>query len=94
MVRKMMIALVAVAAVIAGSIDAASARGGGHGGGGHGGMGHGSFGGHSFGHFGGARGFGFRDRFAFGAAYPYGYYDDCYTRVWTRWGWRQQYVCY
>lgn len=31
----------------------------------------------------------------FGVAYPYGYYDDgCYARVWTRWGWRWQYVCY
>ena len=37
----------------------------------------------------------FRTRFAFfGAPYGYGYYDDCYARVWTRWGWRWQYVCY
>ena len=37
----------------------------------------------------------FRNRFAFfGAAYPYGYYDNCYTRVWTQWGWRWQNVCY
>jgi hypothetical protein len=37
----------------------------------------------------------FRNRFAFvGAAFPYGYYDSCYTRVWTPWGWRWQSVCY
>jgi hypothetical protein len=40
----------------------------------------------------------FRNRFAFfGAGFPYGYYnyyDDCYGRVWTRWGWRWQYTCY
>jgi hypothetical protein len=34
-----------------------------------------------------------RNRFAFiGAGWPY--YDDCYTRVWTPWGWRWNYVCY
>jgi hypothetical protein len=44
--------------------------------------------------------FGFRhhfvhNRFAFiGGAYPYGYDDDCYSRVWTPWGWRWQYACY
>ena len=27
------------------------------------------------------------------AGYPYGYYDSCYERVWTRWGWRLVYVC-
>jgi len=27
------------------------------------------------------------------AAYPYGYYDSCYERIWTRWGWRLTYVC-
>jgi hypothetical protein len=33
------------------------------------------------------------NRFAFvGAGWPY--YDDCYTRVWTPWGWRWNYVCY
>jgi hypothetical protein len=32
--------------------------------------------------------------FVFAAAgYPYGYYDSCYERVWTRWGWRLTYVC-
>jgi hypothetical protein len=36
----------------------------------------------------------FRNRFAVFAGYPYGYYDDCYSRVWTRWGWRWQSVCY
>jgi hypothetical protein len=30
-------------------------------------------------------------RFAFVGG---GYYDDCYTRVWTRWGWRWIYACY
>jgi hypothetical protein len=36
-----------------------------------------------------------RHRFAFvGAGYPYGYYDDCYARVWTAWGWSWRYVCY
>jgi len=39
----------------------------------------------------------FRNRFAFfvGAGFPaYSYFDDCYSRVWTPWGWRWQYVCY
>jgi hypothetical protein len=37
----------------------------------------------------------FGPRFAFfGAGYPYGYYDGCYSRVWTPWGWRWRYVCY
>jgi hypothetical protein len=44
----------------------------------------------------------FRNRFAFafGAAFPYdyydygSYYDNCYERVWTRWGWRWINVCY
>jgi hypothetical protein len=27
------------------------------------------------------------------AGYPYGYYDSCYERIWTRWGWRLTYVC-
>ena len=37
----------------------------------------------------------FGPRFAFvGAGFPYGYYDDCYARVWTPWGWRWRYVCY
>jgi len=37
----------------------------------------------------------FRNRFAFfGVGFPYGYYDDCYARVWTPWGWRWRYVCY
>ena len=31
--------------------------------------------------------------FAFAGAYPYGYYDSCYERIWTRWGWRLTYVC-
>jgi hypothetical protein len=37
----------------------------------------------------------FADRFAFvGVGFPYGYYDGCYARVWTPWGWRWRYVCY
>jgi hypothetical protein len=39
----------------------------------------------------------FRHRFAFiGAGVPYGYsyYDDCYVRVWTPWGFRWRYACY
>ena len=37
----------------------------------------------------------FRHRFAFlGVGFPYGYYDSCYSRVWTPWGWRWRYVCY
>jgi hypothetical protein len=37
-----------------------------------------------------------RDRFFFGLGVPYayGYDDDCYGRVWTRWGWRWRSVCY
>jgi hypothetical protein len=34
----------------------------------------------------------FRDRFAFIGA-PLAY-DDCYSRVWTQWGWRRVNVCY
>jgi hypothetical protein len=82
----------------------------GHGGFGHmGGVGHSAFahpGG--FRGFAGARPFAFhRDRFAFrhqrfffnrvgffGATFPYAYDDNCYTRVWTRWGWRRMLVCY
>ena len=35
----------------------------------------------------------FRDRFAFLGGYPYFYYDDCYSRVSTPWGWRLTFVC-
>ncbi len=37
----------------------------------------------------------FHNRFFFvGAPYLSAYYDDgCYTRVWTRWGWRWTDVC-
>jgi len=36
-----------------------------------------------------------RSRFAFFGGYPYPYYyDSCYSRVWTPWGWRWTYVCY
>jgi len=27
-------------------------------------------------------------------AFVGGFYDDCYTRVWTRWGWRWISACY
>jgi hypothetical protein len=37
--------------------------------------------------------FRFRNRFLFAAAFPYGYYDGCYERIWTRWGWRLINVC-
>jgi hypothetical protein len=37
--------------------------------------------------------FRFRNRFIFAAAFPYGYYDGCYERIWTRWGWRLVNVC-
>ena len=37
--------------------------------------------------------FRFHNRFIFAAAFPYGYYDSCYERIWTRWGWRLTYVC-
>jgi hypothetical protein len=35
----------------------------------------------------------FHNRFFFAAAFPYGYYDGCYERIWTRWGWRLVNVC-
>lgn len=49
-------------------------------------------------HFVGHR-FGFRDRFHrrfffAGSPYVYAYDDDCYTRIWTHWGWRWRNVCY
>lgn len=42
--------------------------------------------------------FRFHHRFFFGPTFafvgaPYGY-DDCYERVWTRWGWQWVSVCY
>jgi len=39
----------------------------------------------------------FRNRFAVvgvGASYGYGYYDECYVRVWTPYGWSWRYACY
>jgi hypothetical protein len=39
----------------------------------------------------------FRNRFAVvgvGASYGYGYYDECYDRVWTPYGWSWRYACY
>ncbi len=92
MLRKMVIALAAVAVVSAGSTFSASARGMGHGGIG-GGVSHAAFA-HPGGGFAFRHRF-FRDRFAsFGAAYPYGYDDDCYTRIWTPRGWLWRSVCY
>jgi hypothetical protein len=40
----------------------------------------------------------FNNRFVvFAGGFPYGYYnnyyDGCYERIWTRWGWRLTYVC-
>ncbi|SRR5437879_5624341 len=37
--------------------------------------------------------FRFRNRLFFAAAFPYGYSDGCYERIWTRWGWRLINVC-
>jgi len=31
--------------------------------------------------------------FVFAGGYPYSYYDSCYERIWTRWGWRLVNVC-
>jgi hypothetical protein len=61
---------------------------------------HASFGSHAaFGNHFVGRGFGFRHRFHrhlffAGAPYAYGYDDDCYARIWTRWGWGLRNVCY
>lgn len=75
---------------------------GGMGAGGHSSLGHAG----GFGGFAGSRPLGFRgdrsafrrgplfrDRFAFLEGYPYFYYDGCYARAWTQWGWRLTYVC-
>ncbi len=36
-----------------------------------------------------------RNRLVFvGAGLPYAYYDSCYRRIWTPWGWRWSFVCY
>ena len=108
MVSKIAIAVTAVIAITAGSTLSASAMHGG-GGMGHGGMGgwHGGSSHPGFSH-GFHHGFAFRhdrdDRFRFRhrffrnefvfAGVPYGYDDDCYIRVRTRWGWRLRSVCY
>jgi hypothetical protein len=90
-VRKIAIVAAAVAAVAAGSSAGASARGM------HGfsRMGAATPG---FSRFAGPHRFAFRHRFRhrfafFGAAVPYGYDEGCYTRVWTRGGWRWTSVC-
>jgi hypothetical protein len=108
MVSKIAIAVTAVIAITVGSTLSASAMHGG-GGMGHGGMGgwHGGYSHPGFSH-GFHHGFAFRhdrdDRFRFRhrffrnefvfAGVPYGYDDDCYIRVRTRWGWRLRSVCY
>ena len=94
MVSKIAIATAAVMAIGIGSTVNASA---GHGGMGHAGIGHSGFGhGFAFRHDRDDR-FHFRHRFFHSgfvfAGAPYGY-DDCYTRVWTRWGWRVRSLCY
>jgi hypothetical protein len=95
MVSKIAILAAVVMAVSIGSTVSASAR--------HGGM----MGPGGFTHSGFSHGFAFRhdrdDRFHFRhrffregfvfAGAPYDY-DDCYTRVWTRWGWRVRSLCY
>jgi len=108
MASKTAIAMTAVIAITVGSTLSASAMHGG-GGMGHGGMGgwHGGSSHPGFSH-GFHHGFAFRhdrdDRFRFRhrffrnefvfAGVPYGYDDDCYIRVRTRWGWRLRSVCY
>jgi len=87
MLRKLTIAMAAFSAIALGSTAAASAMHGhgmGMGMGFHPGFHHGfAFHHHRFFH----RGF-------FFAGVPYAYDDDCYARVWTRWGWRWRSVCY
>ena len=100
MVSKIAILAAAVMALSIGSTGSASAR--------HGGMmGPSGFSHSGFTHSGFSHGFAFRhdrdDRFHFRhrffrdgfvfAGAPYDY-DDCYTRVWTRWGWRVRSLCY
>jgi hypothetical protein len=95
MLRKAILALMAVAAIGIGSTSGVSAHGGGHGGGGGGHGGGGGF--HGGGFRGGGVGFGYGGYYG-GYGYPYGYggyYDDdeggCYLvrrRVMTRYGWR------
>jgi hypothetical protein len=82
MLRKLTIAIAAVSAIALGTTVGASAMHGGH------------FGFHGF-----HQGFAFHHhRFFhhgfFFAGAPYAYDDDCYARVWTRWGWRWRPVCY
>ena len=98
MLRKTILALMAVAAIGIGSTADVSARGGGGGHGGGGG-GHGGGGGfHGGGFRGGGVGFGYGGYYG-GYGYPYGYggyYDNddeggCYLvrrRAMTRYGWR------
>jgi hypothetical protein len=100
MARSIAITSAAVAAIAAGSAfgSAALAHGTGHASAGRSAaVGH-VAGGHVAVHSGGFMSghHHFRHRFfAGGLAYFGGpYYDDCYARVWTRWGWRWVSVCY
>jgi hypothetical protein len=55
------------------------------------------FRGANFGRFGRGRHFAFRHRFFRHRRFAFvggGFFDDCYARVWTRWGWRWVYVCW
>ena len=87
MIRKLSIAFAATAAVMAGSTMPASAMHGWHGG----------FAARPFffhpHRFAFHRFPFFRNRFAFyGVGYPYT--EDCFSPVWTPWGWRWAYRCY
>jgi len=87
MIRKLSIAFAATAAIMAGSTMTASAMHGWHGG----------FAARPFffhpHRFAFHRFPFFRNRFAFyGVGYPYT--EDCFSPVWTPWGWRWAYRCY
>src|ERR1035437_6509476 len=99
MLRKTILALMAVAAIGIGSTSDVSARGGGGGGfhGGGGGFGGGGFRGRGFGGYGGGYGYGYGGGYYGDYGYPYGYggyYDDegggyrVRQRVMTGYGWR------
>ena len=92
MVRKIAIVLAAMTAVAAATSVGAAARGMGHS------YAHMGAAAPSFSHFTGPHRSAFRHRFRhrfalFGAAVPYDYDEGCYTRVWTRWGWRWTSAC-
>ena len=98
MVRLMTITLAVLAAITVtlSFSSPALARGMGHAGsgGGHAGFSHpGGFGHAAFGRPGGFRHRFFAPGFAF-VGVPYSYYDQCYARVWTAYGWRWVNECY